>query len=242
MYNASYDGINYIINDESYMGWINKGLAEPYTFQLSIIKTYLDETEKKGLRRNRTYIDIGAHCGTTILPYSRIFNNIFGYEPNKENFDICLENIKRNYHIMEENNSKCTVKNLAISDDICPGELVLEPGANKGMYYFKKKENGDVKTVRIDDETYSENGEYDTLGPIDFVKIDTEGYELSVLKSAENTLKKWKPLLLIETNGWSESHYGVKNEEIIKYVLSLGYSYFTLNDQVSKDIFNSYFW
>ena len=31
------------------------------------------------------------------------------------------------------------------------------------------------------------------LKRIDFIKIDTEGYELEVLKGAQNTIKKFKP-------------------------------------------------
>lgn len=242
MYFASYDGFSYLVNDPGFHSCILKGECEPYPLQISIVKTFLNEMEKKGISRNRTYIDVGAHCGTTVLPYSKLFKNVYGYEANKDNFDVCVSNLRLNSHVLEGLGSTCVVKNMAVSNEPCSGEMILEHGGNTGMFYFKKKENGSVKTVRIDDETYSENGEYDTLGSIDFMKIDTEGYELSVLKSAENTLKKWKPFLQVETNGCSESHFGVKKQEIIDYVLSLGYELFTLSDQAVKDPSNSYFW
>ena len=35
---------------------------------------------------------------------------------------------------------------------------------------------------------------------IDFIKIDTEGHELEVLKGAEKTIKKFKPILMVEKN------------------------------------------
>lgn len=35
---------------------------------------------------------------------------------------------------------------------------------------------------------------------IDFVKIDTEGYDLQVLKGMKKTIKKYKPVFLIEYN------------------------------------------
>ena len=46
--------------------------------------------------------------------------------------------------------------------------------------------------------------EYDNL---DFVKIDVEGYENKVILGAENTLKKHKPIIIVEQKKYS-SRYG----------------------------------
>jgi hypothetical protein len=50
-----------------------------------------------------------------------------------------------------------------------------------------------------------------------FVKIDVEGHELQVLKGAEETIKKHKPVLLVEIGNFSEDH------EVHKCIKSLGY-------------------
>ena len=42
--------------------------------------------------------------------------------------------------------------------------------------------------------------EYDNL---DFVKIDVEGYENKVILGAENTLKKHKPIIIVEQKKYS---------------------------------------
>ena len=50
-----------------------------------------------------------------------------------------------------------------------------------------------------------------------FVKLDVEGHELQVLKGAEETIKKHKPVLLVEIGNFSEDH------EVHKCIKSMGY-------------------
>ena len=48
------------------------------------------------------------------------------------------------------------------------------------------------------------------------IKIDVEGHELNVLKGAVNTIKKHKPMILIEIHQF-------ENSEIPEFIESLGY-------------------
>jgi len=49
------------------------------------------------------------------------------------------------------------------------------------------------------------------------VKIDVEGHELSVLRGAEKTIKKHKPVILIEIHDFTDDH------EVHVFLKSLGY-------------------
>ena len=53
--------------------------------------------------------------------------------------------------------------------------------------------------------------------PISVMKIDVEGLEYNVLKGAENTLKKYSPLIMTEG--------GNRNESVYNYLIFLGYLY-----------------
>ena len=56
---------------------------------------------------------------------------------------------------------------------------------------------------------------------IDFIKIDTEGAELEILKGGLNCLKRFKPKLLVEAHTFVEESLLPNVEELLK---SLGYS------------------
>jgi FkbM family methyltransferase len=205
---ASYDGLSYYTNDAGFEWHINNGKSEPYGScrYYEIFKEYL----KNHPERNRTYIDVGVHIGTTILPYSRHFEKAYGYEPNKGNFELALKNVALNKI------SNIQIKNNAVLDRNTSGITILPQNGNSGCFYFKEDVNSDIKSVKLDDENY-EN--------VDFIKIDTEGSELLVLKGAYNLIKKYKPLLQIEMNGLSEKHFGIKSEEILNFLKELGYKH-----------------
>ncbi|MDR2786884.1 MAG: FkbM family methyltransferase [Candidatus Accumulibacter sp.] len=69
-----------------------------------------------------------------------------------------------------------------------------------------------VPCVRLDDFV----GE----GDVALVKIDVEGFELAVLRGADETLRRWRPILYVENNGGDES------KALIEWLWSRGYRLF----------------
>jgi len=67
-------------------------------------------------------------------------------------------------------------------DDRGPASQVGEPG----------KYDGTIKTISIDDLVAKYH-----LVSVDFIKMDIEGAEMSALKGAEETIKRFKPKLAI---------------------------------------------
>ena len=61
---------------------------------------------------------------------------------------------------------------------------------NTGATELSMSDDGDVKIVAIDDMRFPDK--------VGFVKIDVEGFELSVLQGMHNILKKYKPFIMIE--------------------------------------------
>jgi FkbM family methyltransferase len=65
------------------------------------------------------------------------------------------------------------------------------------------------------------------LDRLDLVKIDVEGHELQVIRGAEQTLRRLRPILLVEIE---QRHHGREAAaEIMSYIERLGYSGFFLN-------------
>jgi FkbM family methyltransferase len=62
----------------------------------------------------------------------------------------------------------------------------------------------------------------------DFIKVDTEGVELAVLKGAAQTLSTHKPELLIEIDGTTPENWAANFRAIHQFVTSLGYGVWNL--------------
>lgn len=63
-----------------------------------------------------------------------------------------------------------------------------------------------------------------SLDNLDFVKIDTDGCEYKIIKGGLNTLKKYKPIMVVEFN--RKSLKEGSSEPMIDLLYSLGYSFF----------------
>ena len=76
------------------------------------------------------------------------------------------------------------------------------------------------------------------------IKIDIEGAEYIALKGMENTLRKHRPKLIIETHSFEIDGIGGSVKELAYFLEDLGYSLFDLNNDCSteaKDYTEKYF-
>lgn len=217
---AQYDNFSFYTDDPVFYHSINNGYTEPYPLHLDIVKRYLKIFPNK----NRTYIDIGAHIGTTIMPYSRLFHKVVGYEANPKTYGILVENIKIN---SVEN---VNVYNFGLYSEECRGDVLQHNGGNSGCYFFVKNENGSIICKTLDGECNDKN-----IENIDFIKLDTEGCEYLILLSGKETILKNKPLIQFETNSSAKDLFNLENKDTIQFLLDLGYSIFDQSD--SSNIF-----
>jgi FkbM family methyltransferase len=208
---AEYDSFVFETDDPIFQENIVRGTTEPYPLHLAIVKRYLEQFPSK----NKCFIDIGAHIGTTALPYSRLFQTVHAYEPFSNNFKFLERNVSRNTI------ANCKIHNVGLYSRNCSGTMVYHGGGNSGCYFFSPGESGPAYCVTLD----SQHHDY-----VDFLKLDTEGSELHVLRGAEQTLRKWKPLIQFETNGQSERLYGIRTDETVAYLKTLGYIEYDTSD------------
>lgn len=208
---AQWDNITYFTNDNAFIYSINQGMSEPYyggdNSQLNTVKRYLNIHPTK----NRVMLDIGAHIGTTMIPYSRFFSKVYGFEPNLESYNFCVKNI-------EFNNAKnCSVENCAILNKKTVGVPVQHNTCNSGCYFFKEDvtTNAGIQSKVLDED--------DRFVDVDFIKIDTEGSEYYVILGAIEIIKKYKPLIQVEMNGLCEKNFGIPVKVLLELMNSLGY-------------------
>jgi hypothetical protein len=59
--------------------------------------------------------------------------------------------------------------------------------------------------------------------PIQFIKIDVEGYEMEVLKGGEQTIRKHMPTMVIELNDMNLKNQNSSAKEVVKLIEGIGY-------------------
>jgi len=144
------------------------------------------------------FLDIGANVGIFSLIASQTFDEVVAFEPSPKTYEILKSNIELNSY------KNITLHNIGLSNQKTTMKLYLNPLNNGGATLNKnvlkgttelKKESWDSIDVKVD--ILDKISELQNK-KIDFIKIDVEGYELSVLEGAVNLIKTNMPLIYAE--------------------------------------------
>ncbi len=150
-------------------------------------------------------IDVGAHQGEFIIKLGKLFyiKNAFSFEPNPEIFKILNNNTNdlQNKNILKTFNlglgeiNKTEILNVNIESSSSSINKLNEESnyfirKYRVLNFFKNKKI--TRPVQIKIEKLSNILNKYEVNQIDLLKIDTEGYELSVLKGVINNLKDIK--------------------------------------------------
>ena len=172
--------------------------------------------KKKNISRFDIFFDIGAHKGESINLFTKHFDikNFYSFEASPINFKILLNKI--DVYKKKFNSLNLVIENYAIGSQIKKVKLkqLNESSSstikdlNENSNYFKNKKillqdskNIDFFTeIKINQITLSDYLKKKNINFIDFIKIDTEGYEFEVLKGSKNILSNTKMILF-------EHHY-----------------------------------
>ena len=171
-------------------------------------------------RSIKTIIDVGAHKGEFAQNALQIksVNKIIAFEPQKKIFQLLKEKF--------ENNKKITLNNFALSEKVekkimkinkMTATSTLNHEINKNSLYFKFKsfllyqKNSIISEEEINTTTFDIFFNEETFDENTLLKIDTEGYELHVLKGSERKIKEVKYILI--ENQFSRMYKNVNFED-----------------------------
>lgn len=183
-------------------------------------------------RPDEIFVDIGVNRGESLLSMDILRGNktnIVGFEPNPHVFKKANRAIGYKEHIQ--------VHNVGLSDTHGQFELNV-PFYRKWMFdglssfdyssahdwlehrlWNYKESNLEIKKINCELRTL----DHYELKPY-FMKIDVQGLEYQVLKGAENTLKKYHPILLIESI----------DDRILTYLQQFGYKCYAYEFETFK--------
>lgn len=173
---------------------------------------------KEFLPQKAVFLDVGAGTGNYIyyLDYVLFPENIYGFEPNKK---LC----KRLKNLFP----KMNFEQIALADENRSAELSFPIVDKEEQYQIATlqtviPENEDVKiyTQKVEAMSLDEWVNKKELLRLDFIKIDVVGQELSVIKGAEETIKAYKPTLMIKIE---QEYHNEAIWKIIREIEQLGY-------------------
>jgi FkbM family methyltransferase len=137
-------------------------------------------------------LDIGANVGTYSIELSKISKKVIAFEPIKKIFKCTKEYLPKNVILNNFALGNCTKKQKIFTplQKNSNAEYALSSIKNKPKYYVAET----ITTKKFDIIFKRKN----FLDKIDFIKIDTEGYEYEIILGMKQFLKKNNPIFLIE--------------------------------------------
>ena len=187
----------------------------------------------RGLGEGSVYLDIGAHIGHESLKVSKVVGRtgkVIAFEPNPNTLAVLRANIAAS------GATNIVVQPIALTDT--DTELTLYDATlsgNSGASSLAEQTAGPrARAYKVRgrplDDVVQELG----LTRIDLIKADVEGAELIVLRGGVNTLKTFKPKVIVEELPKLLANMGTSIEELEGFLRSVGYTKATQVDYKNK--------
>ena len=220
---------------------LKRAIKKNYEKELQIIEQFAD--------KSKDALDIGVYRGVYSYKLSNYFKNIHAFEPNPLLYPYLYKNLKKiiknislyNIGLSDKNgevNLKLPIRSKSLFKNNIEELFRLGAASIHPNKTFDNFESIPVKIKKLDDFNFENK--------IKFVKIDVEGHEIEVINGAKETIKKNKPVMLIEI----EKRHSQRNvEESITLIKKNGYKCFyaknkkliSIDDLKNKDSENNYF-
>lgn len=167
-----------------YYGWALSADAEPEAAQLFTL-----------CQQYRCAVDVGANHGYYTYKMAKRFTCVCAFEANP-NSDYDLQhyqrpNIRYNRYGLSDANRVAHL-NIPIKKGV--PYIGWASLANRDLDFADAYDSIPVELQRLDDQPFVREM------PVDLIKIDVEGHELEVLLGGMETIRRYKPVLILEDN------------------------------------------
>lgn len=152
------------------------------------------------LKADRVAVDVGAHVGLWSREMAKIFGRVHAFEPVAELRECFRLNVP-----ME----KVTLYECALGDRPGAASVAYDPARSGETGLI---EGDDVEVRRLDDFG---------LEDVDLIKIDVEGYEPFVVEGATETIRRCRPVVVVEQKGHG-SRWGFERYAATRMLMDLG--------------------
>ncbi len=152
--------------------------------------------------RNRVALEAGGHIGTWAFNLAKHFHAVHSFEPVAE-FRECFEK-----NVLGANSPEVvTLHPFALGDR--PGNVAIrvDPLSTGGSFV---KGKGDIEMRTLDSFGFDD---------VDFIKADAEGFEEFIIRGAEETIERWRPIICVEQKRDMAVKFGLRPMGAVKYLI-----------------------
>ena len=182
---------------------------------------------KKLLRRDMTVVDVGAHHGLYTLLASKCVGwggRVVSVEPSPR------ELTRLEKHLRLNRASNVEMIPCAAGEDSGEAELYVVDQFNDVCNSLRPPATHEpVKAVRVKVRRLGDILAELEISSVDFVKLDAEGAELSVLYGAMKLLNRNpRPAMLVEVQDIRINPWGYAAREILQFLIRMDYQWFAI--------------
>lgn len=185
-------------------------------FGKSVEETYVVYKLLKNRKgRQHIMIDVGAHYGDALLPFAENNWTVFGFEPDPKNLKKLKAQIADFQNIAIDTRAVSNTSGDTVSfftSDVSAGI------SSMAAFHESHKETTKVKTIRLADFCQENK-----IEKIDFLKIDTEGFDLFVLKGFDWENQNHPEYIVTEFEDGKTKPLGYSFHEQCDFLTSQGY-------------------
>lgn len=213
-----------------------------FRFDVSLRRWNFDGEEEvrdailREVQKGDLAVDVGANFGMhTLIMGRQVGENgrVLAFEPIPANLRLLRRNVKFNRfthrtHIIASAVSNLLTPTLTMEID----SDSLEPSAAICTASYDKQS---IKSIVVANQSL--DCALQDFKPTQgcFIKIDVEGAELSVLRSATESLSRLKPNLLIEVHDYALPSFGESTETVYGFLREHHYDFVQLSDMANHN-------
>lgn len=153
-------------------------------------------------KSHRVAVDVGGHVGLWSFNLAHEFESVQAFEPVGAHRACFAKNVVA---------PNVTLHDYALGAEEGSVSIYTAPTSSGDSYVAGK---GDIPMRTLDSFE---------LQDVDFIKIDTEGYEENVLRGAVDTIERCRPVICVEQKREMSMKFGCKPRGAVEFLTSLGY-------------------
>lgn len=181
------------------------------------------------VRPGMTVLDIGANIGAHTLPLARLAGptgHVVAVEPTAWALEKLRANVALNPSlspmIITRQAMMVASPQDRLEEEIYASWPLHDPTVHPKLRAQPKSTAGAV-AVTMDDLVRREG-----LSRVDFIKLDVDGYEVSVLRGGMETLKRDRPAIILELSPYQLAEKGDNFEGLMALLVTCGYQLYDL--------------